>query len=41
MLLSIFFSSTDNWFENLGETTVLACEMLASGFRPRLKSVAR
>ena len=28
------FSGRDDYFENLRETTVLACEMFTSGFHP-------
>ena len=34
------FSGSDDYFENLRETSVLACEMFTSGFHPRLKNVA-
>ena len=34
------FSSRDAKFENLGETTVLACEMFTSTFRSGLKYVS-
>ena len=34
------FSSREDLFENLAETTALACEMLTSGCRPWLKNVA-
>ena len=34
------FTSTDDYFENLGETNVLACKMFTSGYRPWLKNVA-
>ena len=34
------FTSRYNQFENLRETTVLACEMFTSGCRPWLKNVA-
>ena len=33
-------ASTDDYFENLGETNVLACKMCTSGCRPWLKNVA-
>ena len=36
---SVFISRYDQ-FENLRETTVLACEMFTSGCRPWLKNVA-
>lgn len=36
----VVFTSGDEWFENLGETTVLACGISTSDFRPLLKSVA-
>ena len=31
------FTSRDDYLQNLGETTVVACEMFTSGFRPWLK----
>ena len=34
------FTNTDDELKNLGDTTVLACEMFTSGCRPRLKNVA-
>ena len=34
------FTSRDDYFENLRETTVLACEMFTSSCRPWLKNVA-
>ena len=33
-------ASRDDYFENLGETNVLACKMFTSGCRPWLKNVA-
>mgnify|MGYP006862601755 CR=1 FL=1 len=33
-------ASRDDYFENLGETNALACEMFTSGCRPWLKNVA-
>ena len=33
-------ASKDDYFENLGETNVLACKMFTSGCRPWLKNVA-
>ena len=39
-LVQYLFNNRDDWFENLGETTVLSCERLLSGFRSWLKSVA-
>ena len=35
------FTSTNDWFEKVGETTVLANEKFSSGFRPWLKNVTR
>ena len=32
-------SIRDDWVENLGDNTVLACKMVISGCRPRLKNV--
>ena len=32
------FTSRDDLFENLEETTILACQMFTSGFRPRFKN---
>ena len=40
IVIEASFTRKDDQFENLGEITVLACEMLASGFRPWLKSIA-
>ena len=34
------FTSGDDWFENLRETSALACKMITSGFLPWLKNVA-
>ena len=34
------FSIRDDWVKNAGDTTVLACEMFISGYRPRFKNVA-
>ena len=39
-ILKYLFTSRDDYFENLRETTVLACEMFTSGCRPWLKNVA-
>ena len=33
-------TSRDDYFENLGETNVLACKMFTSGCHPWLKDVA-
>ena len=33
-------SIRDDWVKNLGDTTVRACEMFISGYRPQLKNVA-
>jgi len=35
-IVKYLYTSRDDWFENLGEIAVLACEMITSGFRPRL-----
>ena len=32
------FSIRDDWYKNLGDTTVLAREIFSSGCRPRLKN---
>ena len=32
------FSIRDDWYKNLGDTTVLAREIVSSGCRPRLKN---
>ena len=39
-ILKYLFSIWDDYFENLGGTTALVCEMFPSGFRPWLKNVA-
>ena len=39
-IFKYLFTSRDDYFENLRETTVLACEMFTSGCRPWLKNVA-
>ena len=39
-IVKCLFSCRDDWFENLGETTVKACEMFTSGRRRWLKNAA-
>ena len=39
-IVQSLFTSRDHQFENLGKTTVLACEMFTSGCLPWLKNVA-
>lgn len=39
-IVNYLFTTRDDYFENQEETTVLACEMFNSGFRPWLKSAA-
>ena len=39
-IVKYLFTSSDNYFENLRNTPVLACEMFTSDCRPWLKSVA-
>ena len=39
-IFKYLFTSRDDYFENLRETTALACEMFTSGCRPWLKNVA-
>ena len=39
-ILKYLFSIWDDYFENLGVTTALVCEMFPSSFRPWLKNVA-
>ena len=39
-IVESLFTCRDVYFENLGKTTVLACELFTSGCRPWLKNVA-
>ena len=39
-IVKFLFTSRDHSFENMVDTTVLACEMFTSGCRPWLKNVA-
>ena len=39
LYFNCLFTSRDDYFENLGETNVLACEVSTSGFRAWLKDV--
>ena len=39
-IVKYLFTSRDDYFENLSNTPVVACEMFTSGCRPWLKNVA-
>ena len=39
-IFKCLFTSRDDQFENLGEASVLACEMFTPGFRRWIKTVA-